>query len=269
MGSFSLESDVLGDPNFPTRTLAKRSVSKSALYQDLYSRYSRLVFTFSADRSIAIAGLEKRLLLASNTQGAYGVSDYRSLLWMRAADVSSLLKIEELRHTKIPTWSWMAYQGAIQYLDIPYRGIEWLGEEVLLPWRVNSEGGDHPAVEKELSATIRPRGAYYFAGDDISTADQELSATIRPSKQGFQNMLTTNGTIVLDMPEVDHDWQKLRYATIGRSKLTTNMPLEGKRMYAILLVLPQDDKYYERVGVGLVPSTCLQMEDQGEQVKIR
>ena len=125
-------ASLVGDPNFPEVAIKSSRDEKIRFYQDLYIHFSRLKFTPYSDRSIAIAGLEKRLIRAFDTSGEFGVFDdgrsllHRSLLWSRGWDEATLDKIAFPADSQIivPTWSWMAVKGGIDYLDLPFDGVD-------------------------------------------------------------------------------------------------------------------------------------------------
>jgi hypothetical protein len=145
-------ADFLGDPNFPDKAMRVPSRAlKIEYFQGLYKQYSRLGFTRWSDRPIAIAGLEKRLQKAFNTKGRYGIFDdgnktdgslfHRSLLWRRAwgpddktdgAPLKAIAFSTETSH--VPSWSWMAYEGGIDYTDPPYHSATWETRELIPPW---------------------------------------------------------------------------------------------------------------------------------------
>jgi hypothetical protein len=96
---------------------------KIQLYQDLYERYSNLALSVKTDRPIAIKGLETRLIRTFETVGGYGIFDlylHRGLLWQRSGD--TLDRITS-RGERVPSWSWMAYEGGIRYMDVPLGGV--------------------------------------------------------------------------------------------------------------------------------------------------
>ncbi|KAM7185615.1 hypothetical protein V8F33_012293 [Rhypophila sp. PSN 637] len=165
-------STLLGDPNFPEIIMTAAQGEKIQRYQDLYRRYSRLELTNAYDRPTAIGGLQDRLLKALNVKGGFGVFDQgqkkkgllrRSLLWVRctsplpcstcgdvdmaldsdesgtlgsrhAAPGDGLASLEKIDFTsqRVPSWSWMAVRGAIDYVSPDFNGVEW--EEMESPW---------------------------------------------------------------------------------------------------------------------------------------
>lgn len=86
--------------------------------------------TVTTDRPFAIAALEQRLAVALDSRSTAGVFEkYKGyfLLW-RALD-SSLRPIDfsSLRMS-VPSWSWMAYWGRIEYFHPPFGQIQWNSE---------------------------------------------------------------------------------------------------------------------------------------------
>ncbi|KAF2104858.1 HET-domain-containing protein [Rhizodiscina lignyota] len=128
------KASFLGDSNFPHSVDAYVKGMKIELYQDLYERYSKLALSFSADRPVAIRGLESRLSQTFRTAGGYGVFElylHRCLLWQRTGD--RVKRIGEFHGMRVPSWSWMAYDGGIRYMDVPYGGVSWR-EDIVSPF---------------------------------------------------------------------------------------------------------------------------------------
>lgn len=122
----------LGDSSFPrTAERLDRQLSDS-MFEDIFTQYSSLGLSHATDRPVAIAGLESRLAQFYRMRTAYGVffedaagqwrasrADYprRCLLWKRAS-ATALRPIDFTAAgaaTTVPSWSWMACSGAIQY----------------------------------------------------------------------------------------------------------------------------------------------------------
>lgn len=112
-------------------------------YQNLYKQYSELDLTNAYDRPVAIDGLQDRILSALRTNGGFGVFDEgkkkgllrRSLLWHRGNDTLRLRRIKfpaDRAISVVPSWSWMAYTGGIDYFTLPFGGMDW--EEMQSPW---------------------------------------------------------------------------------------------------------------------------------------
>ncbi|KAF4458287.1 serine threonine kinase [Fusarium albosuccineum] len=121
------KASFLGDSNFPRSAEQYVKGLKIEFFQDLYVRYSKLGLSFASDRPVAIRGLETRLINTFNTTGGFGLFDlylHRSLLWKREG--ASLSRITITQGHTVPSWSWMAYSGAINYLPVPGGKVSWL-----------------------------------------------------------------------------------------------------------------------------------------------
>lgn len=105
----------LGDPQFPKVALRRNHIKRIQLLEVLFETYSTLGLTVASDRSFAIAGLERRMTKALETEVAFGIfKSYlrRCLLWRRAGD-KMMKRIEYLKNPLVPSWSWMAHDGMI------------------------------------------------------------------------------------------------------------------------------------------------------------
>lgn len=152
----SRKASFLGDANFPHSAEKYVKGLKIEFFQDLYVRYSKLALSFAFDRPIAIRGLENRLLSTFNTTGGYGVLDlyfHRSLLWKRGGE--TLRRIPNTRGEPVPSWSWMAYDGAIDYVSAPGGKVSWFSN-IKSPFsRTPSESSHYEDETLALEAPVR------------------------------------------------------------------------------------------------------------------
>ncbi|KAK5630875.1 hypothetical protein RRF57_006590 [Xylaria bambusicola] len=202
------------------------------IFQDLYERYSRLALSYPSDRPIAIRGLESRLISTFGTSGGVGVFDiylHRSLLWERASD--ALKSITGSSHVHVPSWSWMAYDGPISYLTIPFGEVTW-SEDITSPF---SEDGSRNA---DLSGNL--------SNNIIATSPLELEAPV-------WNLLDAeNGERMMDNPgrTLDHP---IQCVILGKSKMP---PMDESQVHWVLLVhqkrVADNVALYERVGVAVL-----------------
>ncbi|KAK1635547.1 hypothetical protein BDP81DRAFT_350654 [Colletotrichum phormii] len=246
----------LGDPRFPTIAMNSPRGAKIHLYQDLYKQYSRLQFSRNEDRPFGIAGLEKRLIQSFKTHGGYGVFDdgggllRRSLLWQRGSD-STLDRIifPAERDLEVPTWSWMAYKGGIDYLEPPFDGVDWEKSEIQSPWANKSPDGVYHTSDKSLGISLSA------VAREFSQLDTNHSA----SKLIFDNPAKSDG----QLPNV-------RVIVVGRSR---NKTQDSERKCFVLIVTPKAMKHaagmmvYERTGVGYMSDSCI--SQNGTPVKIQ
>ncbi|KAG4436079.1 hypothetical protein IFR05_008435 [Cadophora sp. M221] len=247
-------ASFLGDPNFPSKITDKLTSKGQRIifYQDMYKQYSRLLFTRWEDRPIAIAGLEKRLLYDLRTRGGFGVFDdgqsllRRSLLWQRGKDdygklEDPLRRIEfpKERNTRMPSWSWMAYEGKIDFLEMRLGGIEWQNDEIRSPWNDQVPRSMDPAAPApgiELAAVARD-----FDGKALGVH------------------------IIHDNPK--NGSLPLKCIVMGRRKEKERV--EDTIHYALFITQKGEaGNSYERVGVGFMHGRSIDLKGPGVVVKV-
>ena len=237
----------LGDPYFPRYQSLQKSSDEVKLFQSLFERYSRLGITESTDRPLAAFGLEQRMAAAFATTSRYGVFErylHRSLLWRRA-DAARMSRIRYPEGEGVPSWSWMAYDGRIEYLGIGAEEVEW-SDDVFLA----DDGAllRAPVRRFKNCATIRD-GASDYRVVDIEG---------RP----------TPGWLSLDGKRRFHAKQQ-KCVVIGRQESAPPprpragrpAPEENWNLF-ILIVSPDrtdEGKAYKRVGIGCIPSDCISL----------
>lgn len=242
--SSSTKSAILGDSDFPKSAESLVKGGRIELFQFIYERYSTLAFTRVEDRPVAISGLEKRLIRTFNTDGAHGVFDTflaRSLLWKRGGNEMSRISYPSWR--TIPSWSWMAYDGRITYVDVPFGQVHWL-REMKSPF-----AQDPPGSTDNGNGRIPPF---------------ELLATATDLSQASPRRALNN--VTFDLPGTKH-LPECKCVIIG-----THTPRDGReKQYYVLVVAPaspyENPSTYERVGAGTVEKH--QLDLQGKQYEIR
>ncbi|KAK3349549.1 heterokaryon incompatibility protein-domain-containing protein [Lasiosphaeria hispida] len=121
-------ASFLGDPRFPEMVTRGNLEDQRQVFQTVFKMYSNLELTYATDRPRAIAGIERRLASVMGSSVAFGVFSgsgclHHSLLWRRVGD--TLLQQINSSTFFVPTWSWMAFDGAIDYLDVAPAGVIW------------------------------------------------------------------------------------------------------------------------------------------------
>jgi hypothetical protein len=255
----------LGDPMFPQKAMRERSRGlRISWFQDLYKQYSRLGFTRYDDRPFAIAGLEKRLLRAFGTKGGFGIFDdgdklngglfHRSLLWQRGEETGDAPSLKLIvysadKNIRVPSWSWMAYEGGIDYISPPFQGADWETKEIVPPWtRGSTTVADSAPHEGDivLTAVVRDFNvAGWQRGEVKLTYDAERKSTSLGKR--------TQCVIVAR-------------EKIGRSD-------EDKRHYVLLVVSTQvatgrRERPYKRVGAGFMLGKHIVLDGPGIAAKI-
>lgn len=232
---------------------------KIRLCQNLYSTYSGLELSRSEDRPVAIAGIEERLISSFGVRGGFGVLDdgncgllWRSLLWQRSLDVPRLHKIKfdtvkGLAEVIIPppSWSWMAYQGPIDYLDPPFDQMEWEQKDIRSKWSRSagnswSYSRDYITCPLELTVTARA-----FDLESVRRSDHEVAR------------------IILDEPK-RADELGFKCVVLGRLKHQLQNSMEARTHYVLLVTSPTSggrgrgaSSISNRVGVGYMPGALI------------
>jgi hypothetical protein len=127
MFSSFLKKYIMLDPNFPSRLLRFGKYDIAQFIQLLYIEYSRRSLTNETDRCAAISGLESRIAQAMKCETRFGIFQsylHRSLLWQRSEEQNTTRIGYE--NQIVPSWSWMAYNGSIQFMNISFGWVEWV-----------------------------------------------------------------------------------------------------------------------------------------------
>jgi hypothetical protein len=169
-------------------------------------------------------------------QSRYGIFQkylHRNLLWQASND-----KLEEIAYDHhVPSWSWMAYSGGIQFMDIPLGEVGWTDH-----LRFDEECEcDHAIISnlwKFQNCTVGLYEAQYAVLDSDGT------------KRGW---------IQYDV-EGGKDLCKKQCVVVGRKSDI------GIEEYYVLVVRPTSvDGEYRRIGVGLIQSDCV----VGQRINVR
>jgi hypothetical protein len=223
------------DPNFPNRLLKSGDPRTVEFIHSLFEEYSKCDLTEETDRHVAISGLEKRIAGALNCQSRYGIFQqyiHRNLLWQ-----ASNSKMERITYNnqQVPSWSWMAYNGSIQFISIPFDKVYWV---------------DTLQFDKERkSALVTNIG-------EFQDCTMELDGT-HYAVLDFDRV--KRGWIQYDVEEGE-DLCKERCVVVGKvnedeRKDESEGGYRSVEKYYILIVRPTSrDGEYRRVGIGLVES---------------
>lgn len=223
------QSRFLGDSNFPTFGLQFYKDDRIRLVQHFYSAYSALALSYTSDRAQAVAGLQRRIARAFGSAADYGVLwrwPERTLLWYRATDVLTRIDYQHCTAPP-PSWSWMAYDGRIAFLEIPFADVEWMGN-----------------IQRPLD----------------STGDVRLRADASWLRVGAAE-LTERAVLDVQGAEIVEDsW---RCVLVGKKRAERG---EDNVAHYVLLVRPvfsssgQPGDLYERIGVATLLAAHLSVE---------
>lgn len=248
----------LGDSDFPKSILPYYKGGRIVLFQTLFRIYSNLNFTRVSDRAIAISGLEKRLMDVFQTRGGYGIFEVyleRSLLWLRP-EGTSLSVIEYPSTVIVPSWSWMAYEGSIAYLEVPFDGVNWLSDHES-PFHTDASGGSRHFWEASRPASplmLKSKKARKLRWDQ------------------FKGQSTQS--IIFDLEPSPYHVEDIRCIVLGRTKSSLDMKVslntKGSLNY-IMAIAPSPGgtpETYVRAGVGAMSNECIDWNSE-QSVEVR
>ncbi|RBA09665.1 hypothetical protein FPRO05_05601 [Fusarium proliferatum] len=226
-------ASLLGDSNFPASVETRYKGGRVMLVQTLYNQYSKRTFWDSQDRPIAISGLEKRLTSAFNTLGGYGMFQLfleRSLLWKKADDTRPLSRIEFPLARNVPTWSWMAYDGVISYVEVEFDKVDWTNE-----------------YSSPFDSGSGARGKWHWEADGTNRPPVLGLKKVRHFKVG-----SLPRTISLDTSE-SRDLKGYQCVVLGKAKLDDNAGPPNPQCY-VLIVKPSLETrgVFTRAGAGVL-----------------
>jgi hypothetical protein len=251
---FSSKAAILGDSKFPDAGLGFFKNDRIECFQMLYEMYSGLAFSKEQDRSVAIAGLEKRLVRTFGSKGGYGVFEAyleRGLLWQKpSGGTLSRIAYDEAIH--VPSWSWMAYVGPIEYLKFRFANTDWTDEF------------QTPFKEGTMEWSKR-----YWGANEAGGATDLL---VRPRKMVLPDLAELFKRIQLDETVGELDVAALRCVVIGKQRLgADDLPLS--QTHYVLVIRPTVPGFpadgYMRVGVGRLLPEHISEEAPGGWVCVR
>jgi hypothetical protein len=219
------------DPEFPRLLHRSGFASTIRFLQSLFEDYSKRGLSEPTDRAVALSGLATRIASALTCREGYGIFDFclhRNLLWQRSDLQKKRIKYEGAKvPIKVPSWSWMAYEGGIEFIqfeELPYQELDLFNDLSFTP--------DKTALITKV---------WKFQGCSLN---QEVV-----SEASRQQILDSGGTgrgwIMYDVKD-GADLCRERSVVVGRRSKS--------REYHILVVRQTEDNEYEykRVGIGMV-----------------
>ncbi|KAI8933247.1 hypothetical protein NX059_009878 [Plenodomus lindquistii] len=238
-------ASYIGDPDFPDVLMKATRADRNSGYQMVFKQYSTLSLSSSVDRPLAINGLLKRLHRGMKVKGGVGIFDdeespgvlRRSLLWVRNSAQPSLTRInfpKTRTPTNVPSWSWMAYTGAIDYLQPEFGSYAW--EDLESPWSAKSR-------------------------DALGTVDHTPELFLK-AKAYNCNVSTAQGDdreLVFDDPaRAPHDDSTC--IILGKAKGAQSRKTQR---HFVLIITPMftivegHTQSFERIGAGYLPGNCI------------
>jgi hypothetical protein len=239
--------------------------------------------TQPTDRAIAFTGLEERLATAFDTDARYGIIRkflHRSLLWLRAADASLARTSpdqDETQKETVPSWSWMGYEGRIDFLRVDFERVAW-SEAVRFP-----TGNELECRVREFRGCgmVREGDRFALFDDGRGGESDDQSGSGESGDQGSENgsaVMSGDESAEYGIPvervkargwlrfDVDaFDIETLKCVIIGRK-------LWGDKRYDkecyVIAVKSSGNELFERVGVGSVDRRHIFLGGPGLKARI-
>jgi hypothetical protein len=233
------------DPNFPERLLKAGDERTLEFIQFLSTEYSRRSLTEKTDRCTAISGLENRIAQAKECETRFGIFQsflHRSLLWQRPEERNT--DRIDYKTQIVPSWSWMAYNGSVQFMDIAFSNVEWVRS-----LRFNNKPNEHSRFDKEWKSAL------------VTDISSFRNCSVKESESGC-TILDSGGA---ERGEIQYDVETHkrldfeRCVAVGRDFRQSDA---GKRKYYILVVRPTGmENEYTRVGAGWIRGDYVARQD--------
>jgi len=249
----------MGDPNFPEILNVAKQGERIFRCQKLFEDYSRLGLSNEADRPVAIDGLQQRLLRTMDVKGGFGILEdkeqkglfRRFLLWCRGSDMGAepLTRIKfpsDRAISFVPSWSWMAYTGRIDYLKLDFAMFDWA--DIESPWSSKAETAQTDPAAAKIALKAEAQNYEY--------APEPFNPHVPVQKEG---------QIIFDNPNHSNP-DNTQCVVLGIHK--GEKPVEERMHYLIVVKATNDQtsdgtRIYERVGAGYLPGRRV----KGERVK--
>ncbi|KAK3318209.1 hypothetical protein B0H66DRAFT_532722 [Apodospora peruviana] len=218
------------DPGFPRRLYMSGYSDTISFLQSFLEDYSNRALTRPTDRNAAISGLPARVssvLRCHESFGSFNLFLHRTLLWHRK-DPQKMKKIEYGEPIKIPSWSWMAYEGGIKFLDAKWGSIKLYKN---LSFKDN--------IKKTLTVDV-----WEFQGCHLQEALEATSGAI--SRQILDSSGSERGWVIYDTEHYG-DLSLERVVVVGKT---------GQKCH-LLIVMQTPESEYERLGIGEIEKEFL------------
>lgn len=208
--------------------------------QYLLQDYSQRKLAEPNDRCYAIAGLGQRIARVLDCKSSYGIFEkylHRNLLWYLAPPDSAGTRSVPLGRD-IPSWSWMAYSGGIEFVEVPFDRASWIKHGFL---RFDKQRNG--AVTASLGEIV----------GCLARRCDNCTARLCEARHELVETGKETGWVQYDF-EGNEELDTIQCVVIGRETAKDNDPAQ----YSVLLVRPTGaDREYKRVGVGQAQSSCV------------
>jgi hypothetical protein len=191
----------------------------------LFENYSKRGLTKDTDRCVAASGLEARIAHALKCNSRHGIFQkhlHRNLLWQ--ASNGKMQRIAYYNNQYVPSWSWMACSGGVQFIEVKFGLVSWVDKLAF------DDERDSAAliadVGKFRKCTLKPDNDRYTISSFFGRKRGWVQYDVESGRKGHEELCVV----------------------VGRAEEKAS-----KDHYYILVVVPTgEDGEYKRVGVGMV-----------------
>lgn len=172
------------------------------------------------------------------------------------------------RYRVPPSWSWMAYTGAIGFMDLPFEGVHWLEDDVRSPW---GAAVWEMSLDTSGSGNSTASSMWHTGRTD---QDNNLSGKGRRLVVGLKVVEKKIKWDAGQRPTGIDDAKELRVVAVGRRKSKSNKPARALEHHVLVVVGiggwtdSGGRRIYERVGVGSLPGDWITHNEQEEEISI-
>lgn len=227
----------MSDPYFPSELVVMGTFQTWHFIRSLLKDYSQRKLGNPSDRQYAVSGLEERIAHVLKCGSSYGVFEkylHRNLLWYPASRNSTRTECISV-NDDIPSWSWMAFSGGIEFVKIPFGVTNWIKH-------------DHLQFNKECNSVVAAS-----LGEIINCATrhcENCTARLCEKRHVLVGAGGERGWVRYDLG-AEEGSNTIQCVVIGSETAKDTSPGQ----YCILLVRPTSTEgQYKRVGVGKVES---------------
>ncbi|VUC25980.1 unnamed protein product [Clonostachys rosea] len=226
------------DPNFPGRLENSGINATWGFLKSLIEDYSQRGISVPTDRAVAISGLMSRIEAVLPSTIHHGVIKrflHRTLLWKRSCHSRRI----EYPSSLVPSWSWMSYKGAVNFVEDKFSDLE-----VIRSLNFDS---------RILRATV-----WELVDADVRLQDINGNAS---HQQLVDSHGLKKGWISFDE---EGEPSRLQYVVvIARHR---RLEVDDCRYYVLFVKLGEATGTYERIGMGKINEDCLLKETRDGQV---
>ena len=233
---------LASDPYFPSELVTSGTLQTWHFIQSLLKDYSQRKLGNPNDRQYAVSGLEGRIAHVLKCGSSYGVFEkylHRNLLWYLAPRNSTRTECVSTNHD-IPSWTWMAHRGGIEFVEIPFGKVDRIKHD---PLQFNEERNSVVAASLGEITNCTTRRC------------ENCTARICERRHVLEDAGGETGWVQYDLG-ADEEPNTIQCVVIGSGRAIKRDP-----DYYILLVRlvgsTSAEDQCKRVGVGQVQSGCV------------